>query len=48
MSRLLGISALARIAEAEPKVGRHLYERLRTGTTCQYDPDQDAPVHWML
>jgi hypothetical protein len=42
------VGALARIAEADVHLGRHLYERVSTGTTCRYDPDPDNPVHWLL
>ena len=42
------VGALARIAELDPGLGRHLYERFSTGTVCHYDPDPDAHDHWML
>ncbi len=40
------VAALARIAETDPWLGRHLHERVRTGFECRYDPDPD--VHWLL
>jgi hypothetical protein len=40
------VAALARIAEADPWLGRHLHERVRTGFECRYDPDPD--VDWLL
>jgi hypothetical protein len=41
------VGALARIAELDPDLGRHLYERVSTGTSCRYDPDPDAAVCWL-
>jgi hypothetical protein len=42
------VNALARIAELDADLGRHLYERVTTGATCCYQPDPDRPVHWVL
>jgi hypothetical protein len=42
------VAALARIAEADPWLGRHLRDRVRTGTECRYEPDPDRPVRWVL
>jgi hypothetical protein len=42
------VAALARVAEADPWLGRHLRDRLRTGTECRYESDPDHPVRWVL
>jgi hypothetical protein len=42
------VGALLRIAEADPALGRHLHERVSTGSTCRYDPDPAAPIRWLL
>jgi len=42
------VGALARIAEVDPWLGRHLHERVRTGLECRYDSDPDHPVRWLL
>lgn len=42
------VGALARIAEADPWLGRHLHDRVRTGRLCQYHSDPDHPVRWLL
>lgn len=42
------IAAVARIAEADPWLGRHLRDRLRTGTECRYETDPDHPVTWII
>ncbi|HEX4687630.1 MAG TPA: hypothetical protein VH228_12665 [Nocardioides sp.] len=42
------ISALARIAEQDPQLGRHLVDRVRTGHLCRYTTDPDHPVSWTL
>ncbi|WP_432842955.1 hypothetical protein [Dactylosporangium sp. CA-092794] len=42
------VAALARVAELDPALGRHLYDRVSTGTACRYDPDPEAPVSWLL
>jgi len=42
------VNALARVAELDADVGRHLYERVSTGVTCCYSPDPDKPVRWIL
>src|SRR3954447_6955892 len=41
-------AALARVAEADPWLGRHLRDRVRTGTECRYESDPDHPVRWVL
>ncbi|MFI5958065.1 hypothetical protein [Cryptosporangium sp. NPDC051539] len=40
------VAALLRVAEADPALGRYLYEHIRTGSVCRYDPS--APVRWDL
>lgn len=42
------VAAVARIAELDPWLGRHLHDHLRTGFACRYQPDPDHPVHWIL
>ena len=42
------VSALARIAEADPRLGRHLRDHVRTGLFCRYETDPDHPVRWIL
>ena len=42
------ISALARVAEQDPWLARHLHERVRTGHQCRYLSDPDHPVTWIL
>ncbi len=42
------VGALARIAEADPRLGRHLRDRIRTGNECRYESDPDRPVRWLL
>jgi hypothetical protein len=42
------VAALARIAEADPWLGRHLNDRISTGYECRYDPDGDSPINWIL
>lgn len=42
------VGALARVAQADAQVGRHLNDRVRTGSACRYDPDPDHPVEWVL
>lgn len=42
------VGALARIAEADPWLGRHLHDRVRTGRSCRYQSDPDHPVRWLL
>ena len=42
------VNALLRITEVDPVLGRHLHERVRTGTACRYEPDPRAPVRWLL
>jgi hypothetical protein len=42
------IAALARIAEHDPQLARHLHERVHTGHQCRYVPDPDHPLTWTL
>ncbi|MGH3431870.1 MAG: hypothetical protein ACRDQB_03430 [Thermocrispum sp.] len=42
------VGALARIAEADARMARHLRDRVRTGAVCRYEPDPDHPVQWVL
>lgn len=41
-------AALDAIHSADPVVARHLATHTRTGLTCRYEPDPDAPIHWRL
>jgi hypothetical protein len=41
-------SALARIAEQSPDLGRHFAATIRTGTFCSYNPDPRVPMDWEL
>ena len=42
------VAALARIAETDPWLGRHLNDRVHTGLECRYESDPDHPVRWLL
>jgi hypothetical protein len=42
------VAALARIAEVDPWLGRHLNDRIRTGYACRYESDADSPISWIL
>jgi len=42
------VAALDRIGEVDESMARHLRDRVRTGTACRYEPDQDHPVDWVL
>jgi hypothetical protein len=42
------VGALARIAEADPGLGRHLNDRVSTGAVCRYEPDPSRPISWVL
>ena len=42
------VAALARVAETDPWLGRHLYEHIETGAQCRYRTDPDHPVRWLL
>lgn len=42
------VAAMARIAEADPWLGRLLHDRVRTGFECCYQSDPDRPVRWVL
>jgi len=39
-------TALTRIGDAHPELGRHLARTVRTGTYCSYQPDPRAPIDW--
>jgi hypothetical protein len=41
-------AALDAIHAADPVVARHLRAHVRTGTSCRYEPDPEAPVAWRL
>ena len=41
-------SAIARIAEQSPALGKHLEATLRTGTFCSYVPDPRSGIHWQI
>lgn len=40
------VAAMARIAEVDPWLGRHLRDRVRTGVECRYESSPDEPVRW--
>ena len=42
------VSALSRIEEVDQALGRHLRDRVRTGSACRYEPDPDRVVEWEL
>ena len=42
------VAALAKIAETDPWLGRHLRDRVRTGFACRYESDPDHPIRWIL
>jgi hypothetical protein len=39
-------AAVKKIAEADPELGRHLANTIRTGTWCSYQPEGDT--QWVL
>lgn len=39
-------SAMSRIAEQSPALGRHFEATIRTGTFCSYNPDPRVPMSW--
>jgi hypothetical protein len=39
-------SAMRRLEDQHPELGRHLALAVRTGTFCTYDPDPRVPVSW--
>ena len=39
-------SAVRRLEEQHPELGRHLSLAVHTGTFCTYDPDPRVPVTW--
>ena len=42
------VAALARIAETDAWLARHLNDRVHTGFRCSYRSDPDHPVRWIL
>lgn len=42
------VNALAKIAETDPWLGRHLRDRVHTGFECHYETDPDHPIRWIL
>jgi hypothetical protein len=42
------VSALARVAEVDPWLGRHLRDRVHTGLVCRYETDPDQAIRWKL
>lgn len=42
------VASLARIAELDADLGRHLHERVRTGNTCRYQPTAEDLVDWKV
>ncbi|KQW47274.1 hypothetical protein ASC77_12380 [Nocardioides sp. Root1257] len=42
------VAALAKVAETDPWLGRHLHDRVHTGIACRYETDPDRPVRWVL
>ncbi len=42
------VAALARIAEADAWLGRHLRSQIRTGLECRYESDSEHRVEWIL
>jgi tetratricopeptide (TPR) repeat protein len=41
-------SAVKRIAQLSPALGRHLSASVRTGLVCAYRPDPNRPISWRL
>jgi tetratricopeptide (TPR) repeat protein len=41
-------SAMSRIAEQSPALGRHFEATIRTGTFCSYNPDPRVPMSWEI
>ena len=42
------VFAVARVAEVDPWLGRHLRDRVRTGLACRYESDPDVELGWLL
>jgi len=42
------VAALAKIAETDPWLGRHLRDRVHTGFVCRYESDPEHPIRWIL
>lgn len=42
------VAALARIADTDPWLARHLRDHVHTGFGCSYRADPDHPVRWIL
>ncbi|MGV1009581.1 MAG: hypothetical protein ACOYBY_13365 [Dermatophilaceae bacterium] len=41
-------TAIKRVGEVDPTLGRLLRDTVRTGAACRYDPDPARPVDWVL
>ena len=41
-------TAMARVAENDGNLGRHLDTTVQTGTFCAYTPDPRSPIDWQL
>jgi hypothetical protein len=41
-------SAIRRVGEADPALGRLLRDTVRTGNLCVYEPDPARAVRWVL
>jgi hypothetical protein len=39
---------MAKLAAANPSLGRHLAATVRTGRYCSYTPDPRLPIAWQL
>jgi hypothetical protein len=42
------VAAMAKIAEVDPWLGRHLHDHVVTGHRCRYSSDPDHPIRWIL
>ena len=42
------VFAVARVAEVDPWLGRHLRDRVHTGLACRYESDPDVELGWLL
>ena len=42
------VFAVARVAEVDPWLGRHLRDRVHTGLACRYESDPDVELGWVL
>ena len=41
-------TAIARMAKADPSLGRHLDSTVHTGAFCPYAPDPRVPTAWQV